>query len=203
MEVTQRLPSPSTRCRVDGAAQLPVPFSGRRKGFRDVFHRKCHLDAIPSCSVGSSVVAGTSDVLPCFSLRLGSPGYSDSSCAALAIRQLSCYNIKVRAVSDLKDVLRLLKLLTIINTTCSIENVNPGKTLPNIEKQLCEHHSCLPPRLLSSRVSKMRRHNVRLAVTSVPVLSALALRATCPASEVAPLLNLALKEIVVVLRPYK
>ncbi|KAH7951324.1 hypothetical protein HPB52_007997 [Rhipicephalus sanguineus] len=107
--------------------------------------------------------------------------------------QLSCYNVKVRAVSDLQDGLQLLKLLSTMDQTSSIENVEPGKAFPNIEKQLCEYHSCLPARFLSSGVHRRERYNdIQLATTSVLALSALALRVTScsPTSEVAPLLKL-------------
>ncbi|XP_049525349.1 myosin-11-like isoform X2 [Dermacentor silvarum] len=112
---------------------------------------------------------------------------------AAVLQWLSCYNIKVRAISDLQDGLQLLKLLSTINPACCIENVEPGKTFPNIEKLLCEHHSCLPARFLSSGSTKKRKYDdLQLAVASVLALSALALRATScsPTSEVAPLLKL-------------
>lgn len=112
---------------------------------------------------------------------------------AAVLRWLSCYNVKVRAVSDLQDGLQLLKLLSTMDQTSSIENVEPGKAFPNIEKQLCEYHSCLPARFLSSGVHRRERYNdIQLATTSVLALSALALRVTScsPTSEVAPLLKL-------------
>lgn len=112
---------------------------------------------------------------------------------AAVLRWLSCYNVNVRAVSDLQDGFQLLKLLSTMDQTSSIENVEPGKAFPNIEKQLCEYHSCLPARFLSSGVHRRERYNdIQLATTSVLALSALALRVTScsPTSEVAPLLKL-------------
>lgn len=112
---------------------------------------------------------------------------------AAVLRWLSCYDIKVRSISDLQDGLQLLKLLSTINQTCSIENVEPGKAFPNIEKQLCEYHSCLPAHFLSSGTARKQRYSdIQLATTSVLALSALALRTTScsPTSNVAPLLKL-------------
>ncbi|XP_072144439.1 uncharacterized protein [Dermacentor andersoni] len=112
---------------------------------------------------------------------------------AAVLQWLSCYDIKVRAISDLQDGLQLLKLLSTINPACSIENVDPVNTFAHIEQQLCEHHGCLPAHFLSSGSAKKRRYDdIQLATTSVLALSALALRATScsPTSKVAPLLKL-------------
>lgn len=112
---------------------------------------------------------------------------------AAVLQWLSCYNVKVRAISDLQDGLQLLKLLSTMDCTSTVENVEPGKAFPTIEKQLCEYHSCLPARFLSSGPARRQRYSdVQLATASVLALSALALRAiSCnPASEMAPLLKL-------------
>ncbi|KAL1443128.1 hypothetical protein MTO96_030442 [Rhipicephalus appendiculatus] len=105
---------------------------------------------------------------------------------AAVLQWLSCYNVKVRAISDLQDGMQLLKLLSTMDHTSTVENVEPGKTFSNIEKQLCAH-------FLSSGAARRQRYSdVQLATASVLALSALALRATScsPTSKVAPLLKL-------------
>ncbi|XP_037560195.2 uncharacterized protein LOC119437218 [Dermacentor silvarum] len=102
---------------------------------------------------------------------------------------LACYNINVRAVSDLQDGLQLLKLLSTVNPSASIDNFNPGKTFSSIKKQLCGHHACLRARFLFLGVANKSKCNVHFAITTILALSVLALQATScsPTIEVAPL----------------
>ncbi|KAH7980776.1 hypothetical protein HPB49_019132 [Dermacentor silvarum] len=103
--------------------------------------------------------------------------------------KLACYNINVRAVSDLQDGLQLLKLLSTVNPSASIDNFNPGKTFSSIKKQLCGHHACLRARFLFLGVANKSKCNVHFAITTILALSVLALQATScsPTIEVAPL----------------
>ncbi|CAN8007006.1 unnamed protein product, partial [Ixodes hexagonus] len=105
---------------------------------------------------------------------------------------LSCYDIKVKALSDLRSGSLLLNLVSSIDSSLCPENVNPSEAFSRLECFLGAFHGCLPAHFLSQAAHGGNASQLDLAVASVLALSALFVKATSPSGtgQVGPLMQL-------------
>ncbi|KAG0412996.1 hypothetical protein HPB47_009860 [Ixodes persulcatus] len=109
------------------------------------------------------------------------------------IKWLGCYDVEIKALSDLRSGSHLLTLISAIDPALSPENVDPSQAFSKLEGFLSSFHGCLPAHFLSRAAHRGDASQLELATASVLALSALFLKAASPSGtkEVAPMMRLA------------
>ncbi|KAM7314282.1 myosin-6 [Ixodes scapularis] len=109
------------------------------------------------------------------------------------IEWMGCYDVEIKALSDLRSGSLLLTLISTIDPALSPENVDPSEAFSKLEGFLSSFHGCLPAHFLSRAAHRGDASQLELATASVLALAALFFKAASLSGtmEVAPIMRLA------------